>query len=484
MKTQNKKGFTIVELVIVIAVIAILAAVLIPTFINLTKKANESADIQACRQMNTQLAINEVLKGKSITEVHAALKSGGMDTENYTPLVEGHYFFWDSKLNRILYMDAKNNVLYPEEYKGTTGAEGQRLSLNGKIGMTEVTPGDGGVYTISTAEQLYWLSEKKRETKNAVQIKFTVDKIDLKGADIGFQFSNGNKDTAFTCTIVGNGEGGTTLYGLAQITNAYIGTANVGDNAGKAYGCGFVQLVEGKVNITIKNLTIANSTVGNLEIGGVGAVVGKSQAKDGNNPTVTLEGVTVKDSVINGRNKVGGLIGNVGSTVLRITDCRVENVTVNCSEGQGGKVIGAIYGGDSKLTIDKAFSPEWVKNSTVNLVKGAVERDTKKAEVSYKTNDGKATIPIASGTLLVRKYNMKDGKLIQAAEYRMFNQNAYMSVEITNCGGKFEYKIGSVLQKDVTATTHEHNKDKTIDGRYAKVDENKNMCFPCWIVTQ
>ena len=46
MKKLNKKGFTIVELVIVIAVIGILSAVLIPTFSNLTDKANESAAIQ------------------------------------------------------------------------------------------------------------------------------------------------------------------------------------------------------------------------------------------------------------------------------------------------------------------------------------------------------------------------------------------------------------------------------------------------------
>lgn len=43
MKRMNKKGFTIVELVIVIAVIAILAAVLIPTFSGVIKKANQSA---------------------------------------------------------------------------------------------------------------------------------------------------------------------------------------------------------------------------------------------------------------------------------------------------------------------------------------------------------------------------------------------------------------------------------------------------------
>ena len=42
-KLNNKKGFTIVELVIVIAVIGILAGVLIPTFSNVTKSANETA---------------------------------------------------------------------------------------------------------------------------------------------------------------------------------------------------------------------------------------------------------------------------------------------------------------------------------------------------------------------------------------------------------------------------------------------------------
>lgn len=40
---KNRKGFTIVELVIVIAVIAILAAVLIPTFTTVTKNAKISA---------------------------------------------------------------------------------------------------------------------------------------------------------------------------------------------------------------------------------------------------------------------------------------------------------------------------------------------------------------------------------------------------------------------------------------------------------
>ena len=63
MKTQSKKGFTIVELVIVIAVIAILAAVLIPTFINLTKKANEANAQLEAKNLITEMLAN-ILTGK------------------------------------------------------------------------------------------------------------------------------------------------------------------------------------------------------------------------------------------------------------------------------------------------------------------------------------------------------------------------------------------------------------------------------------
>ena len=49
MKRTNKKGFTIVELVVVIAVIAILAAVLIPNLSRLVNKANESKAMQEAK---------------------------------------------------------------------------------------------------------------------------------------------------------------------------------------------------------------------------------------------------------------------------------------------------------------------------------------------------------------------------------------------------------------------------------------------------
>ncbi len=64
---KMKKGFTIVELVIVIAVIAILAAVLIPTFTSVTEKAKESAALQEARNAYTN-TISEALVDGSFAD--------------------------------------------------------------------------------------------------------------------------------------------------------------------------------------------------------------------------------------------------------------------------------------------------------------------------------------------------------------------------------------------------------------------------------
>lgn len=69
MKKWRKKGFTIVELVIVIAVIGILSAVLIPTFSDVIKKAEESAALQTAKNAYTEYASGEYVNGKTVYEV-------------------------------------------------------------------------------------------------------------------------------------------------------------------------------------------------------------------------------------------------------------------------------------------------------------------------------------------------------------------------------------------------------------------------------
>lgn len=118
---KNKyKGFTIVELVIVIAVIAVLAAVAIPTFSAIIKRTNISADTQAVRNMNIVLAaecaaspapahstiLKELLKANGITDL--------------TPQTRFHTFFWIEDQNVIILADEGDTPVYPEEYLDMT----------------------------------------------------------------------------------------------------------------------------------------------------------------------------------------------------------------------------------------------------------------------------------------------------------------------------------------------------------------------------
>ena len=56
MQKKLRKAFTLVELVIVIAVVAILAAVLIPTFGGVINKSNLSVDTQTATNINKNIA--------------------------------------------------------------------------------------------------------------------------------------------------------------------------------------------------------------------------------------------------------------------------------------------------------------------------------------------------------------------------------------------------------------------------------------------
>ena len=436
MKRSTKKGFTIVELVIVIAIIAILAAVLIPTFASLIQKANTSADIQAVREMNTFLAINEVEEPKTINEVFKALENGGMTVKDYHPLVSGRFFFWDSKLNRVLYTDDQYNVIFPEDYKSETKANGW-LSLSGEIREEKVEVKDNKV-TISTAEQYYAFAKANKNLPAGITVQFTTDTIDLMGADVGFEIKN-----AGTYTIIGKDNGTTTIKGLSQLKKNYTGTLN--DNNGKYYASGLVQLIHTEdntnaTNVTIENITISGGTFGDLETGGVAAVVGK--VRESQKVNLNFNNVKVIDTVINGKNKVGVLVGQaLGNTNITVTKCRIEDVTVNCSEGEAGKVIGCLTTSKtSTTTFDESFD-KWVQNVTLNLVSGELDRKVVKLSgntavtvTDMKWDNNKYVVP-ANGTVidettkataLVEKKDIKDGQVVSGG-YRLFFEDAYVT---------------------------------------------------------
>lgn len=115
MKKALKKGFTIVELAIVIAVIAILAAVLIPTFTNIIRQANLSNDQSMIRNMNTTLAVESASQpeieyaGDAITVLNANGFAG-----KYSPYSSGYHYGYHLESKKMYLVDSANNVVFPD----------------------------------------------------------------------------------------------------------------------------------------------------------------------------------------------------------------------------------------------------------------------------------------------------------------------------------------------------------------------------------
>ena len=93
---NSKKGFTLVELIIVVAVIALLAAVLIPTFSSLISKANQAKDEALVSNLNKAVALSTE-KYDTVYDVLGAVKeNAGFDVAKISASVSEHEILWDS----------------------------------------------------------------------------------------------------------------------------------------------------------------------------------------------------------------------------------------------------------------------------------------------------------------------------------------------------------------------------------------------------
>jgi prepilin-type N-terminal cleavage/methylation domain-containing protein len=137
-KTSKLQGFTLIELIITISIIAILAAILVPTVTGYIEKANYTTDIANIRSLNSisQLyrlesnPIQEVIFSGLTTDAARmnALVSSHYLTSPIVPMQKDVFFTWKSNTQQWVMENAK----IPSDLVGVVmGTAGQKGYLKG-----------------------------------------------------------------------------------------------------------------------------------------------------------------------------------------------------------------------------------------------------------------------------------------------------------------------------------------------------------------
>lgn len=338
MKASKKRGFTIIELVIVIAVIAILAAVLIPTFANIIQKANVANDVALARNMNTILIADEATNGRStdMYDVLIALEQGGFKLENLNPRADGNVFAWDKANNQIVYLE-----------KGSAKPIFQAKEIGNNKGDLYITTRKAEVFADYPGYSYYFASD--------ISGNITLDEGSC--LDTGEFALNGdvsvktNKDVEIQGTINGtitvdSASGKITNYSVVENV-VIVNTASTSyHERGHVGAMEIKDSLKGKVVLEndayVEKLT-NNKTNGTVESTGyVKAVEGKDTSVTATQSGYVLE-IGTYDQLVNFRNKVNAGASYSGMTVKLTAD-------IDISE-RAWTPIGAVY---RKYVVDES----------------------------------------------------------------------------------------------------------------------------------
>jgi len=87
---KNNKGFSLVELIIVIAIMAVLVGVLAPQFIKYVEQSRRSRDIQTAQEIREAVLADIADGKKSGASITGNATSGDPSTISETPLTAGN----------------------------------------------------------------------------------------------------------------------------------------------------------------------------------------------------------------------------------------------------------------------------------------------------------------------------------------------------------------------------------------------------------
>ena len=149
--TKNNKGFSLVELIVVIAIMAVLVGVLAPQLIKYVEKSREATDIQNCDSIATALKSYYSDKEGNTGKLEVTVTSSGLDAT--------------SKTNQALVDAGLQDIKLKGTGWGSTGIKISYDYATGKIsyqassdnynadGSEEIKPGKGKTPTSQSSQK-------------------------------------------------------------------------------------------------------------------------------------------------------------------------------------------------------------------------------------------------------------------------------------------------------------------------------------------
>lgn len=294
---QSKNAFTLIELTVVIAVIAILAAVLIPTFADILQKAQDIADSQLIQPMNDLITSYGKAAGRSLKEdeVKEILAEYG-----YDDIIQNdreNIYYWDGAEQVILaYNRTDQRFIYPREfdkkYSSLEALSSDCINLNDVFFNSAESLESGGDNTENIKDDE---NNANDETINVDIIEVSVDQaqnneeallnaIRNAGEGASFKFREAvtvnidvEKFNDVLKNLQGNGRDitldlngssivGTAEYGITVPQNASLTFMNGTIDIKFADNQSFVMLVEPNAELALINVNIINSKGGGVAL--------------------------------------------------------------------------------------------------------------------------------------------------------------------------------------------------------------------------